>query len=111
MVNADVIGPATLAITQGVGAFTTFLPRLADIRRADVSEDVGLAADVRLGEVAAVALTVGIGTITSSLTGSSVPVFVAVIVSFSLVMLYECTLRANRPMEPKTPLRVVESAS
>jgi hypothetical protein len=101
MVPPELIGPATLAVSQGISAFTTFLPSISDIRKANPGEDVSMAADVRLGEVAAVALTVGVGAVASSLTGSPVPVVVAVTVSVLMVCMYEATLRADRPMEPK----------
>ena len=106
-VAPELIGPATLGVTQGITAFTTFLPRLSEVRKADPVVDPAMAADVRLGEIAAVTLTVGIGVITSSLTGSPVPAYTALAMSLVLVALYECTLRADRPLEPKLPLTLV----
>lgn len=108
MVSPELIGPSTLALSQGISAFMTFLPSLSDVRKANPGEDVSMAADVRLGEVAAVALTVGVGAVASSLTGSPVPAVVAVTVSILMLCVYESTLRADRPMEPKfTPLTLV----
>jgi hypothetical protein len=103
MVPGELIGPATLAMSQGISAFMTFLPSLAEVRKADPVHDVSMAADVHMGEVAAITLTVGVGAVASSLTGSPVPVMVAVVVSILMLCLYESTLRADRPMEPKTP--------
>jgi len=100
-VAPELIGPATLGVTTGIGAFTTFLPKLSDVRKADPLSDPAMAADVRLGEIAAVASTIGIGIITSSLTGSPIPAYTALAMSLVLVTLYECTLRADRPLEPK----------
>lgn len=100
--DPSVIGPATLGVTQGISAFTTFLPKLSDVRKAGPT-DIDIAADVRLGEVAAVTLTIGIGVITSSLTGSPVPAYTALLMCLVLVCLYESTLRADRPFEPKSP--------
>lgn len=100
-VDPSLIGPATLAITQGIGAFNTFLPKLSDIRKADPAHDPDFAADVRVGEMAAVALTVSVGAIVSSLTGSPVPAVIAVLISLGLVVMYETTLNATRPMEAK----------
>lgn len=109
--NPEMFGPATLSITQGISAFTTFLPSLSDVRKADPT-DVSFAADVRMGEVAAVTLTVGIGVIASSLTGSPIPAGTAVLICLVLVMVYENALKRDRPFEPKpTSLRVVESDS
>lgn len=106
-VPPEIIGPATLGVTQGIGAFTTFLPKLSDVRKANPTDDPAMAADVRLGEIAAVSATVGIGIITSSLTGSPIPAYTALAMSLVLVTLYECTLRADRPLEPKIPLHIV----
>lgn len=101
MVDPSVIGPATLAVSQGVSAFTTFLPKISDVRKVDPANNPDVAADVRMGEVAAVALTVGIGAIASGLTGSNVPVLTSLVVSAALVLIYESTLRADKPFEPK----------
>lgn len=98
---SDVLGPATLSITQGISAFHSFLPPFSDIRKNDPMGDPEFAADVRMGEVAAVTTTLGVGLITSSLTGSPVPVYTAVVMSAVLVALYESTLRRQRPMEAK----------
>lgn len=106
-------GPAMLAVTTGIQAFQGMLPRISDIRRADAMGDPGIAADVRMGEVAGVTLTMGIGIIASSLTGSAVPAFTALLMCFILVMLYESTLRADRPFENhhQSHLRIVGSES
>jgi hypothetical protein len=101
-VAPELIGPATLGVTQGITAFTTFLPKLSDVRKANPETDTDTAADVRLGEIAAVTLTIGIGVITSSLTGSPIPAYTAVFMCLILVCLYESTLRADRPLEPKS---------
>lgn len=104
-VDPGILGPATLAISQGFTAFSQFMPKLSDVRRADPKADTGTAEDVRIGEIAAVSVTIGMGIIMSSLTGSPVPAFVAVIVSIGLVMLYESTLRRNpNAAAPVSPL-------
>lgn len=99
MTDAGLFGPATLAVTQGINAFATFLPKLTDIRRNNPTDDPAFAADVRMGEVAAVTTSVGIGLICSSLTRSPLPVYTSLITSIILVTLYEYTLRCDRPME------------
>lgn len=99
--NPDIFGPATLAVTQGVSSFNTFLPKFSDVRKNHPATNPDFAADVRMGEVAAVTLTIGVGVIASSLTGSPVPVATAAITCLILVMLYESTLRADAPFEPK----------
>lgn len=96
------VGPASLAISQTVGSFQFFLPRLSDVRKADINADPGMVGDVRMGEVAASALCIGVGTMVSSLTKSAVPVLTSVLVAALLICIYEMTLRADRPMEPRT---------
>jgi hypothetical protein len=103
MSNADLLGPVTLSVTQGISAFAVFLPKLTDVRKA-ATDDPNMAGDVRLGEVAASTLTLGIGMVCSSLTGSPVPTFTALIVSVVLIVIYESALRNDTPMNPKTPL-------
>lgn len=112
-VDPGIIGVALTTVTQGATQFHSFLPPLRDVRRADPVNDPQTAADVRIGEVAAVTLTVGIGVIASSLTGSNVPAVTAVVMCAVLVCLYESTLRADRPLEPKSVLKLapVESIS
>lgn len=97
--DASLLGPSTLAVTQGLSAFQSFVPKLSEIRRADPVANPDLAADVRLGELAAVTLTVGVGAIASSFTGSNAPIVTAVIVSATMVFIYESTLRGDRPFE------------
>lgn len=94
MPNPDLLGPTSLAITQGVSAFMAFLPKLSDVRKSNLT-DVDMVGDVRLGEIAATTLCVGMGTIVSSLTGSSIPTFIAVLVSAILVCIYEGALRTS----------------
>lgn len=90
--NPEIFGPATLCITQGIGAFTTFLPNFTEVRKADPHDNPEVVNDVRMGEVAAVTLTVGISMVASSLTGSPVPTVVALATCVVLVMLYESAL-------------------
>lgn len=94
-VDGNVIGAATLSMTQSLALFGTFLPSFSDIGRADPDKDTDVAADVRLGELAAVLMTLGIGGMTSALTGSAVPSVVALITCGGLVMLYEYALRSK----------------
>ncbi len=100
-VDPSILGPSTLGLTTAVGAFNSFLPPLTEVRKTGL-DDPSFVADVRTGEVAAVALTVGVGAIISSLTGSPVPTLVSVVAALGLVLMYETTLRADRPLEPKT---------
>jgi hypothetical protein len=96
------LGAATIALGQTVGAFQFFLPRLSDVRKSTM-DDVDMVGDVRMGEVAASALCIGIGAMVSSLSGSPYPALVSVLTAGVLVVLYETALRGNKPMNPVRP--------
>lgn len=98
---SDILGPATLAATQGFSAFSTFLPRLSDVRKANASADPDIVGDVRLGEVAAFATAVGIGAIAASLTRSPIPVYSALFISVVLICVYESALRGENLFAPR----------
>jgi hypothetical protein len=104
MPSPDMLGAATIGMSQGLSAFTTFLPKLSDVRKADYQTNPELVGDVRYGEVAASAITIGIGAIVSSLTGSPIPAFVSVLICVVLIVVYESALKGNRPFEPSAPL-------
>ena len=107
--SSDALGPATIAIGQSVGAFQFFLPRLSDVRKSTVDTDPDMAGDVRLGEVAAATLTLGIGIMVSSLSGSPYPAYVSVLMCLILICVYESALRGNKPLQPRT-LKVDDNA-
>lgn len=94
-VEGNIIGAATLSMTQSLALFGSFLPKFSDIGRANPDVDTDIVKDVRLGELAAVLMTLGIGGMTSALTGSAVPSVVALLTCGGLVMLYEYALRSK----------------
>lgn len=99
--SSDIVGPAALVVSQAFSGFTQFLPPLAEVRKGDAVANPDLAGDVRMGEIAALTLTIGFGAILSSLTKSAVPAFVALLIGLILVCLYEAALSGNRPGNPK----------
>lgn len=100
----DVFGPSTIAISQGIGAFQFLLPRLSEVRKADAANNPDMVGDVRLGEVAAFTLTVGVGVIASSLAGTPVPAYVALLTGVVMICIYETALRGNKPGNPVSPV-------
>lgn len=88
------LGPATLSISQSVGLFQAFLPRFTDVRRTIPSTDPATTRDVRMGEIAAASLAIGIGAVVSNLTGSPVPIVISMVCSAGLIVLYESALRS-----------------
>lgn len=105
----EIFGPATLVVTQGISAFQAFLPKFSEVRAAHPENNPAVAADVRMGEVAAVTVTIGMGLICSSLTGSSIPAVVSVITCGILAVLYESTLQAHDPGIPKPQTVLIDS--
>lgn len=101
---SEVVGPATLSVTQAIGAFNVFLPRFTDVRRNNPADNPEFAGDVRTGEVAACVVSLGVGATISSLTKSPVPVLAAAFISLVLVILYESVLQSHKPFEVRNPL-------
>lgn len=97
---SEVVGPASIVASQAFSAFSTFLPSFAEIRKSDPVRNPDVVGDVRMGEIAALTLSVGVGAILSSLTGSAVPAVVAVIMALILICLYEAALRGDKPGNP-----------
>jgi hypothetical protein len=93
--NSDIINPATLAMSQAVAGFLTFMPKISDVRRANAEKQPEFAADVRVGELAALTLAFGVGAIMSALTRSVVPLVVGLLMTALLWFLYESVLKAN----------------
>lgn len=70
-----------------------FLPKFSDIRRADPNDE-GMTKDILLGQIAAVAVSVGTGVIVSSLTGSPIPALVSVLMCVILIACYQAARKA-----------------
>jgi hypothetical protein len=107
--NPNILGPATLSVTQGITAFNSFLPKLTDIRKANPIDNPDVAGDVRMGEIAAVAITIGTGLMVSSLSGSSIPTVTAVLMCGVLICIYESALRMDLPLNPKSSPHIVST--
>jgi hypothetical protein len=88
-----VIAPATLALTQGVTLFSTFLPKVTEV--IDTSDDPLFAQKVRIGEIGAAGLTCAMGVIMSLMVGNWSPFFVSVAISAGLVWFYEYSLNVK----------------
>lgn len=82
-----------LCITTAIATFTTVMPDISEVRKA--SKDSDLVNDVRVGEVSASVLMVGIGLVASSLTKSPVPAMFTIVAVVLLVLVYETVLQAD----------------
>lgn len=96
-VDGVTLSLTTVGITSTVSAFYQMLPPITEIRKR-TNDDPTFAADVRIGEVAASVIALGLGAIASSLSGSSVPVLASAVLAGGLIFLYEFVLR-SRPVE------------
>lgn len=83
-----------LAMTQGTILFVTLLPAVTDMRKAS-PDDQGFKADVRTSEGIAAALTLGTGLAAGLLSGSKVPVLIAIGTVVLLVVVSELLLRQS----------------
>ena len=92
--SPELISLAMLALTQSVTVFHQFLPPLTEIKHYDKSNRME-SSDVRLGEFASVALTVGIGAVMSTLSGTTEPLMISVIAAAGLVAIYEYALKVS----------------
>lgn len=95
MANPEMLGPATLTMGQGLGMFQSFMPKFTDIASHPFGSDPGFERDCRMAEMAASAVSLGVGIMVSQMTGSPVPAVVAVVVVVSLLALYEKALRSG----------------
>lgn len=90
MPRPEALGSSSLAISQSVIAFTAFLPNFVEVGRSDKDAITG---DVRLGEAAAVVISLSIGALLSWLNGDKTPFFISAIMAFVLIAMYEAALR------------------
>lgn len=92
-VSPELVGVVTLSLTQAVSVFNAFLPPLTDVRRSSVSSRAALL-DVRVGEIAASAMVLGIGAVLSTLVGNYRPLMVSIAGALGMIGVYEFTLRS-----------------
>jgi|SRR5215470_10164093 len=95
MASDVALAGATLSLSQTVSAYAFFLPPITEVRKAG-KNDPDMIGDVRMGQVAAGALSIGIGAIMSNLTQSPLPVVISLMVGLILFGLYETALRGER---------------
>jgi hypothetical protein len=97
-VDGASVAAATVALGQSVTAYSIFLPPLREVRQASTRDSV-MRGDVRLGQVAAGAVSLSVGTILSYLTKSAVPLVVSLITTLVIAAIYETALTGERIFE------------
>jgi hypothetical protein len=89
--SAQAASAILLSVSQSVVVFTALLPPFAEVRKGSKA-DPNMRDDVRLGELAASALVIGIGVIASGVADSPAPAMASVVCALALVALYETVL-------------------
>lgn len=93
-VDGAIMAAATVSLGQSVTAYSFFLPPLREVRRAS-THDSAMRGDVRMGQVAAAAVTLSVGAMLSYLVGSAVPLTVAMLTAFVIAALYQTALNGE----------------
>lgn len=86
------ISASAVAIGQTVFAYSYFLPRLSEVRRANDHDTRG---DVLLGQVAAGSVSVTVGALLSWMTGSSVPVLTTLLIAAIIAVIYQYAMNGS----------------
>jgi hypothetical protein len=90
-VSGQTASAMLLAVSTSVATFTALLPPFAEVRKGNKA-DAMVREDVRMGELAASALVVGIGIMASGVAGSPAPAMATIVAALALVALYETAL-------------------
>lgn len=101
MSRADVVSSTLLGITTSVGLYTAFLPDLREIRKTPPSSED--ARSIRMGELAAGALTIGIGITATTMVHSPMPLALSIASALAMVCMYETILNAPATTKGTTP--------
>lgn len=88
-------GPALLAATQGISAFTVLMPTLKDVRRASPDDADQTKKDVRVGEFAACTITLAVSALIAVLVKNTVPVIIGLVICAVMIFVYESVLIAE----------------
>lgn len=91
MADPGAVAAASIAVGQTVVAYQFFMPRLSDVRKADPSEP-DMRGDVLIGQLAASALSIGVGATFAVLTGSKIPMWVAIFTALIIAGAYQYAL-------------------
>ena len=85
---------STISIGQTVVAYQFFLPTLREVRKADPS-DSQMRGDVMLGQIAAGAVSLGVGVLLGWMTGSKLPLVVSGFIALVIAGLYHYALNGQ----------------
>jgi hypothetical protein len=98
MADAGALTSSSIAIGQTVFAYSYFLPKLSEVRKAS-SSDSEVRGDVMLGQLAAGGVSGLVGVLLSWMTNSMVPLVVTAFIALFIAAIYQYALNGNRVME------------
>lgn len=91
MADPNAITASTVSIGQSIFAYSFFLPRLSEVRRAD-PEDPHIRGDVMLGQLAAGSVSMAVGAMLSWMTASQVPAMTTLFIAAIIAAIYQYAL-------------------
>lgn len=94
--SGSVQAAAAVSVGQAVTVYTLFLPPLTEVRQATVDDPI-TRANVRTGQFGAAVVVVSVGFVLSNMTGSTVPVGMAMFMSLVIAAVYESAMRKEAP--------------
>lgn len=92
MAEPGAVSVAAIAIGQTVVAYQFFMPSVSEVRRADAG-DPGIRGDVLLGQIGAGGVSLAIGVMLASLSGSHIPVWATVFVAAIIAGVYHYAMK------------------
>lgn len=98
MADSAALTASSIAIGQTVFAYSYFLPRLSEVRRAEAG-DTMMRGDVLLGQLAAGAVSMAVGMLLTWMTGSSLPAMTTLAIAVIIAVIYQYALNGTRVME------------
>lgn len=98
MADVNALTASSISIGQTVFAYSYFLPRLSEVRRADAGDPM-MRGDVLLGQLAAGSVSMAVGMLLTWMTGSSLPVMTTLSIAVIIAVIYQYALNGTRVME------------
>lgn len=94
MADAGAVSAATISLGQTVVAYQFFLPPLREVRKGDPTDN-DVRGDVLLGQIAAGGLSLAVGALLSSMTGSPYPTYTALFIALLIGGVYQYALQTR----------------
>lgn len=86
--DGNAITASTVSIGQTVYAYSFFLPKISEVRRAEPT-DTYMRSDVLIGQIAAGSVSMAVGTLLSWMTGNPLPVYTTLFIAIVIAVIYQ----------------------